>query len=93
PDALLKNGKVSYGIDGNSKRFFWASDSSYMMLDGHKSLFKQRHLIFEKNFSNMKANTILDLVWRLHLISSGFVLIHAAAISKNEKGILLPAWK
>lgn len=92
-DAKLKNGNESFSVDSKGQTFSWTVGNSQVSLDGAQSLIEQFCLSFESGFNRMKANLLCELIWRLKLVEHDTTLVHAACVSRNDKTILLPAWK
>jgi len=86
----ISENKYCYASNEN---FLWVVREKKMSLPSAIDLSKTLEITAENTFPKMHFNTIFDFLLRLYLIKEGFILIHAASVSKNNKGIVIPAWK
>lgn len=89
---VVKDKNVSYKIT-DCGEFFWFIGDEFVYMDGGDSLSKISKIQFSENFPKMQASMIIDSIMRFRLGRFDISLVHAAAVSKNGKGVLIPAWK
>lgn len=73
--------------------FIYNVGDEFVIFDGGANLNKQKVIYFSENFPKMIASMIVDFIFRIHLTSLGIVLLHAAALTKKDEGVLIPSWK
>lgn len=73
--------------------FIFKLNGSSFRFNGTKRLKDQKSIKIEESFSKMKANTIIDLFFRMINIENEIQLVHAACVESKGKGVLIPAWK
>lgn len=87
----LRNGEISYCLkDG---LFFLSANGESVLFDGNLPLKEQNKVIFSRNYPQMNANLICDMIFRLNLLDQKIVLIHASCVAKGKRAVLIPAWK
>lgn len=75
------------------KRLSLVVAEKIVFFNGVKPLREQNEVIFEDKFPKMKANLLVDLLFRTKLMVEKIQLVHAACVWGNKGAILIPAWK
>jgi len=88
-DQSLRYDKEYFGKNG--KQFVWSVNNRKSTFNGTKRLTEQTEIVFDQQFSKMKANLICDLFWRVGFISQGVILVHAACVANEDKAIFSKA--
>ena len=87
----LLDGKEEFIRDGSY--FIYNFNGASVRFDGSMELKMQKKIEIDEGFSKMKANTIIDMFFRIFNLKNEVYLVHAACIEKENKGVLVPAWK
>jgi len=89
--SVLKDKTVEYKRFNDD--FIIDYKNSKCILNGTASLSKQKSLYFSKSFNKMKASALTDLMFRFAMIQHNIALVHASCVSKQQRSLLMPAWK
>jgi len=90
PKEHLSNGISFFSIEDG---FVWEVKKQAIIFPAFFLTANKNLLIANGDFPKMHFNTIFDFLLRIYFIRKGYVLVHAACVSLNNKGVLLPAWK